>query len=190
MKLVLVCCALATACRGASTPAPATPASPSPANTSAPVRPAAPAEAPVEARAPAAEPAKPPPPADASAVNISEGAWKISRVISLGSAHEMTNVPATTECLTRQKLVPDAAAGWTDKVACQDTPTIAGAEVTWSFSCTNATTKIEGNGPLVFTGKKVTGTIKVEKTVTEGGGVSGVRGLMKVTGTYVGPCKQ
>lgn len=187
MKAVLVCWVLAAACGGgASTTAPATPASS-----------ASPAEAPVvapspasEAPLPAAEPPSPaPPPADASAVNLTEGAWKITRVISLGSAHEVTNVPATTECLTKQKLLPDAAPGWTAKVTCQGTPAITGADVTWSFSCTNTTTTIEGNGALAFAGKTVTGTIKVSKTVTEAGGTSGVRGLMKITGKYVGPCK-
>lgn len=192
MKLVLACCVLAVACGGgAPATAPTTSASAAPPpSAGSPAAPADPAAAPVVTPPPAAEPSPPAPlPADASAVNFTEGAWRITRTISLGSAHDVTNVPATTECLTKQKLLPDAAPGWTEKVTCQGTPAITGAQVTWSFSCTNATTTIEGNGPLAFAGKTVSGTIKVSKAVTEAGGMSGVRGLMKVTGTYVGPCK-
>jgi hypothetical protein len=130
-----------------------------------------------------------PAPAPASKLDLVEGSWKITRLISLGSAHTLTKVPASTECLTKDKPAPAAATGWPDGATCDAKAVVDGKTVNWTFTCTQGATTITGSGPLAFTGKKMSATIKIEKVTTDDGGMSGQRGLLKITGAYVGACK-
>jgi len=198
MKSVAVVMFGVVACSGASNKQSASPsaaAEPAPAeavpeepDAPAAVAPAPPTQAAVaEPAPPASEPAAPAP--DTSSINLVDGSWKITRIISLGSKHEKTTVPATTQCLTKAEPLPDAMPGWPTGVACKSERSIDGTHVNWTFTCTEGTTTIVGKGPLVFTGKKLTATIAVEKATSDGASMGGVRGLMKIAGTHLGPCK-
>lgn len=176
--------AVVSAC-GSKQPPPPSPA-PSP---SAPPAEEAPPPATPDAGAPDASTPVSETAVDTSGIDMVEGNWTITRVISAGSAHTITKVPATTECLTHANILPAAHPGWPmDASKCTSQATVDGTQVMWTFSCTEAEVTIEGSGPLMFAGKKMTAAIKVSDTENLTHGVRGWRGLMKITATYVGPC--
>lgn len=110
------------------------------------------------------------------------GQWKITRVISLGSAHTKTKPVPTSECLSPDAPAPAASVGWPAGVTCTDETTRNGSKVEWSFRCTVDATTITGTGTLTYAGKTMSGTINVTKETVSGAAVSGQRGLLKITG--------
>ncbi|HEY4182659.1 MAG TPA: DUF3617 family protein [Kofleriaceae bacterium] len=123
-----------------------------------------------------------------TALNLQEGSWKITRLISLGSQHELTKPAPTTECLSPSTPYPAADVGWPDGTKCTSETAVAGNVVTWSFTCTKDKTTTTGKGPLTFSGKKFSGTINIETVTEDDSGMAGRRGLLKVSGAYTGVC--
>jgi hypothetical protein len=116
------------------------------------------------------------------------GAWSITRTLSLGSAHQKTTPPTTTECLTRAQMLPDPAPGMPMGSRCRSSFGVNGHDLDWSFTCTADIATVKARGPLKFTGKAFSGTLQVEMTTTDGASTSGSRGLLKISGRHTGEC--
>ena len=121
-------------------------------------------------------------------LNLDVGRWKITRLISLGSKHELTKPAPTSECLTLAAPLPAAETGWPAGTTCTSEQLQNGSTVNWTFTCSLGSTTTTGTGTLSYTGKKLAGTLDVEAVTGEGGGMSGRRGVLKISGVYVGAC--
>ena len=126
-------------------------------------------------------------PAFPAQVNMHEGKWELTMETTMeGLPFKVPVVPfTTTQCITKEDLVPRSAAQKDQKCEIIDRK-IMGNKVTWKVKCTTSGGMSEGEGEITYSGDSYSGRMKTKMVDNES--KQTITSTTKMKGRRIGDC--
>lgn len=123
-------------------------------------------------------------------VNMHEGKWQLTMETKMeGLPFQVPVVPyTTTQCITKDDLVPRNTAGPKDQKCEIIDRKIAGSKVTWKVKCVNPQAVSEGEGEITYSGDSYAGRMRTK--ITDNGTKQVMTSTTVMKGRRIGDCSK